>query len=99
MKNLNSKQVKAALVATSVAFLSSGAITANAGTVKSVGSAVSLCKTLAKANNSDYKGSKLMKAKRIKKGYLVRLKVLTEQGKSVAQCNIQKDGSIDYSVI
>lgn len=100
MKHLNLTHTKTALITSSVALLASASITANAANIKSTGLAATVCKTHVKANTADYKSSKLVKAKRIKKMYQVRMKVITKQGtKSIVQCNVARDGSIDYSVI
>lgn len=93
------KQIQSIIVATSMSLLASASITANANTVNSTGSAATFCKEKIKENNADYKSSKLKTAKKFKKVYRLKMKVVTEQGKSMVQCDVARDGTVDYKVI
>lgn len=90
------KQIKSIFIATSLSLLASAAV---AGTVKSTGSAATACKNQVKENNAEYKSSKLITTKKFKKVYRVKMKVVTEQGKSMIQCDVAKDGTVDYKII
>lgn len=65
--------------------------------VTSAGAAVSLCRVEAMTKNTDFVRSKATRIKETRSGFIIKLKVYLADSSITSNCEIDRDGSIEYS--
>jgi len=66
---------------------------------KSSGHAVTMCKTQASLAHEGYKRARTSRIKLTRGVYKIKLAVVTEEGKIQTLCEVEKDGTINYTKI
>lgn len=75
--------------------LSSG-VSAYAADSVTAGGAIALCKTEAQAAHSDYVSSRSKRIKQVRSGYRIKMRVRLEDRSINANCEVAKDGTVNY---